>query len=85
MADALKTHVEQCPKHPMSHLRAKLGAAEKVVWPTLLEIVRALGWSGAALESAAAQARFRRASIVLDLFQRKRLAAYDRAQAGETK
>jgi Zn ribbon nucleic-acid-binding protein len=29
MADALKAHVEQCPKHPMSALRAKLAAAEQ--------------------------------------------------------
>ena len=28
MADTLKAHVEQCPKHPMSELRAKLTALE---------------------------------------------------------
>jgi len=31
MADALKEHIEQCPKHPMSALKAKLDAAEAAV------------------------------------------------------
>jgi len=29
MANALKQHIEQCPKHPMSALKKSLAAAEK--------------------------------------------------------
>ena len=29
MADALKQHIEQCPKHPMSSLRAEVGRLKK--------------------------------------------------------
>ena len=31
MANALKQHIEQCPKHPMSALKKSLAAAEKRV------------------------------------------------------
>lgn len=31
MADALKAHVEQCPKHPMSALKTRLSAAKEVI------------------------------------------------------
>ena len=29
MADALKAHIEQCPEHPMSHLKAQLAASQR--------------------------------------------------------
>ena len=31
MADALKAHIEQCPDHPMSHLKAKLVCIRKAL------------------------------------------------------
>lgn len=31
MADALKAHIERCPKHPMSELRAMIVALERVL------------------------------------------------------